>query len=237
MVNLKMGIKENLAIINDKINQSVIKSHRKENSVKLMAVSKFHPIDAIQTAIDAGQTLFGENRVQEARQKFEILYNTNKNIELNLIGQLQSNKVKDAVKYASCIQSVDRIKLLQEIEKQCIIQNKKINVLFELHTAEDSKSGFESVDEIDNILSEFDNHFSHIIPCGFMTMAPFTDDEKLIRKSFITLRNAKEYLQNKYNNYNLSELSMGMSNDFEIAIQEGSTLVRIGTAIFGERQY
>ena len=155
-----------------------------------------------------------------------------------MIGQLQSNKVKKALEYASCIQSVDRIDLLREIEKQCAKTDRRIKVLFEVHTGEESKSGFTSeADLLEAIEKCAEGAFPHIIPEGFMTMAPFTDDEKLVRKSFITLRNLSEKIRPQFPSLSLTELSMGMSGDFEIAIEEGSTLVRVGTAIFGERDY
>lgn len=233
-----MSIKDNLLNIKDQILQAELKAGRKEGSVKLMAVSKFHPGEAVLEAIKEGQLLFGENRVQEACQKFPSIIEQNRDVELHMIGQLQSNKVKNTVIVASCIESVDRIDLLKEIEKQCAKIDKKIKVLFEFHTGEDSKSGFTDEETLCQALSLCaQGSFPHIIPSGFMTMAPFTDDEKLIRKSFITLRNLSEKLCKEYNMFNLSELSMGMSGDFKIAIEEGSTLVRIGTAIFGEREY
>ena len=155
-----------------------------------------------------------------------------------MIGQLQSNKVKHAVQIASCIESVDRIDLLKEIEKQCAKIEKSIKVLFEVHTGEESKSGFPDENAVRNALELCANgDFPHVIPAGFMTMAPFTKDEKLIRKSFITLRELKEKLSKEFSQFDLNELSMGMSGDFKIAIEEGSTLVRVGTAIFGERDY
>lgn len=233
-----MQIKDNLEYIRNTISEAEKLSGRLPGSVKLMAVSKFHPIEEIQQAINNNQFLFGENRVQEANEKFSKLYESFSNIDLHIIGQLQTNKVRNAVSIASCIQSVDRIDLIKEIEKQCSKLNKKINILFEYHTAEDSKAGFETEDQLIQVLDDFSNNlYPHIVPCGFMTMAPFTNDEDLIRKSFITLRQLKEKLQNQYKNLNLSELSMGMSNDYKIAIEEGSTIVRIGTAIFGERDY
>lgn len=233
-----MSISENLKIINEKIRNQEIKSGRKENSVKLMAVSKFNPKEAVIEAINANQFLFGENRVQEAKEKFPQILESNTNVNLHMIGSLQTNKVKTAVQMAQCIQSVDRIDLIREIEKQCSKLNKKINILFEIHTGEDSKSGFKTEKELFEVLDLFaDNNFSHITPLGFMTMAPFTSDEKLIRQSFISLRKLQEKCQNQYRMLNFSELSMGMSGDFEIAIDEGSTLVRVGTAIFGQRDY
>ena len=233
-----MSIKENLESIRFKIAEAEKKSGRAEGSVKLMAVSKFHPADAVVEALNAGQFLFGENRVQEASEKFPPLIEAHPEIQVQMIGQLQSNKVKKAVTFASCIQSVDRLDLLKEIEKQCAKIEKSIKVLFEVHTGEESKSGFESealLRESIEVCAKGD--FPHIIPCGFMTMAPFTDDEKLIRKSFITLRELSEKLRGEYSALPLTELSMGMSGDFKIAIEEGSTLVRVGTAIFGERDY
>ena len=231
-------IKKNIEIINVKIEQAMIKSGRKDNKIKLLAVSKFHPVESVIEAINADQTLFGENRVQEADKKFSQIYADYSNINLHLIGQLQSNKVKTAVKIANCIQSVDRIPLLDLIEKQCSLQNKNIEILLEVHTGEESKSGFDSEEELYNALDLLaQNKYPHITPKGFMTMAPFTSDEKLIHKSFETLRKIQENSLKNYTNLELNELSMGMSNDYEIAIQEGSTIVRIGTAIFGERVY
>ncbi len=231
-------VKQNLEIIRNRISEAERKSGRTSGSVKLMAVSKFHPAEAVIEAFEAGQLLFGENRVQEASAKFPSLIEQHPEINVQMIGQLQSNKVKKAVEFASCIQSVDRLDLLKEIEKQCAKFNRTINILFEIHTGEESKSGYTSEKDLrESIEACVKGEFPHIIPQGFMTMAPFTDDEILVRKSFIALRELSEKLQNEYKELSLSELSMGMSGDFEIAIEEGSTLVRVGTAIFGERDY
>ena len=233
-----VSIKENLEIIRNRIAQAEKKSGRSQGSVKLMAVSKFHPAQAVEEAFSAEQLLFGENRVQEASEKFPPIISLHPEINVHMIGQLQSNKVKKAVEFASCIQSVDRIELLQEIEKQCSKINKNIKILFEIHTGEESKSGYESEKDLcQSIEACAKGDFPHIIPAGFMTMAPFTDDEILVRKSFISLRELSFKLRDQYKELDLSELSMGMSGDFEIAIEEGSTLVRVGTAIFGERDY
>lgn len=233
-----MEIKENLLKVLDSISQCEKASGRKSGCVKLCAVSKFHPIEEIRQTLENRQFLYGENRVQEACEKFSVLKSENKEIKLHLIGQLQSNKVRNIVPLADCIQSVDRFDLLKEIEKQCCKIDKVMNILFEYHTGEDSKSGFTDKSQIIQALDVIAlNTFPHIKPCGFMTMAPFTSDETLIRKSFQTLRTLKEEMQNQYPQFNLSELSMGMSGDYKIAIEEGSTMVRIGTAIFGERDY
>lgn len=233
-----VNIKENLEIINKRISEAEKKSGRSAGSVKLMTVSKFHPASAVEEAFLSGQLLFGENRVQEASEKFPPLIAKHPEISVHMIGQLQSNKVKKAIEFADCIQSVDRIDLLREIEKQCIKLNRTITILFEVHTGEESKSGYTTEASLLESIEAFEKgEFPHIIPNGFMTMAPFTDDEKLIHKSFSTLRELSEKLRPQFPDLQLSELSMGMSGDFEIAIEEGSTLVRVGTAIFGERDY
>ncbi len=209
---------------------------RKENSVKLVAVSKFHPAESVIEAIEAGQSLFGENRIQEASAKFDEIRAKGISCDLHIIGSLQRNKVKEAVRIASCIESADRIELIEEIEKQAAKINKNIEILFEVHTGEESKAGFTSEEELSNAIARCANgDFPHITPKGFMTMAPFTDDKDLVRKSFVTLRNLREKFQKEFPKLDLCELSMGMSGDYEIAIEEGATIVRIGTAIFGER--
>ena len=235
---MSVNVAENLKIINQKIREAEKRAGRAEGSVKLMAVSKFHPAEDVITAIGAGQFLFGENRVQEAFEKFPPIIEANPDVELHMIGVLQSNKVKNAVKVAACIESVDRLSLLDEIEKQCAKIEKKIKVLFEFHTGEESKSGFESEEEVIEALTAIQNGmYPHVIPAGFMTMAPFTDNKERVRKSFVMLRELSDRMKAKFPQFNLTELSMGMSGDFEIAIEEGSTLVRVGTAIFGERDY
>ena len=232
------SIENNLKEILQKIESAEQKYNRTKGTVKLLAVSKFHPVDAVEKAISAGHLLFGENRVQEAVAKFTDINSFNKDVELHIIGQLQTNKVKKAVSVASCIESVDRIDLLKEIQKQCEKINKKIKILFEVNTAEDSKSGFKNYEDLYEAVKYCaDGNTPFIEPIGFMTMAPLTDDEALIRKSFSSLRKLSEKLQTEFPMFNFSELSMGMSNDYEIAIEEGSTEVRIGTAIFGEREY
>lgn len=235
---MSADIKSNLKNIKEKIREAEKRSGRVEGSVKLMAVSKFHPAEDVIAALNEGQFLFGENRVQEAFEKFPPIFQLYPDADLHMIGSLQSNKVKNAVKVASCIESVDRISLMDEIEKQCEKINKTISILMEVHTGEESKSGFESEAEVEKALQLCaDGKYPHIKPCGFMTMAPFTDDKALVRKSFVTLRELSERMKAKFSQFDMPELSMGMSGDFEIAIEEGSTLVRVGTAIFGERNY
>ena len=231
-------MKTRIEDILEKISLACDKSARKSTDVKLMAVSKFHPVEEILQAYDCGLKLYGENRVQEASSKFSEILQIKPDVDLHLIGSLQRNKVKNIIPICSCIQSLDRIELAQEIQKQCEKIGKKINVLFEIHTGEDSKSGYQNIDDVkktlDYILS-LENSF--LVPTGFMTMAPFTNNESEIRNSFVTLRNIRDKIQSEYSDFNFSELSMGMSQDYQFAIEEGSTLVRIGTAIFGERKY
>lgn len=233
-----MSVKENLLKIKNEIKETCIACGRNPEEVKLVAVSKFHPATSVEQAIEAGHFLFGENRVQEAKEKFSVISEKYPACDLHIIGSLQRNKVKDAVKICSCIQSVDRIELLEEIEKQCSKIDKKIDVLFEVHTGEESKSGFEDFTSLYQALEKCAaGEFPHINPKGFMTMAPFTEDKQLIAKSFSTLRTYAEELKKEFTEFDLSELSIGMSGDFKIAIREGSTMVRVGTSIFGERQY
>jgi len=231
-------IKENIKIIKDKIKSACEKVSRNPEEIKLVAVSKFHPASSVIEAVNSGQFLFGENRVQEAKEKFEEVRQVCPEARLHIIGSLQRNKVKDAVKICECIESVDRIELLDEIEKQCAKNDKIIDILFELHTGEESKSGFPDYDSLKKALEICrEGKYPHIRPKGFMTMAPFTEDKDLIRKSFITLKNYSDKLKNEFSQFDLKELSMGMSNDFETAIEEGATIVRVGTAIFGQRNY
>lgn len=230
----------NINKVRTQIAEAEKKSNRKEGSVKLCAVSKFHPVEAVIASLKANQFLFGENRVQEAYSKFTEIAKTDegKNAELHIIGSLQTNKVKKAVEISSCIESVDRTELLDEIEKQCTKLNKTIEVFFEMHTGEESKAGYVDFASLQkDVALCAEGKYPHIVPKGLMTMAPFTEDRELIRKSFVTLRECREKLNAEFPSLPITELSMGMSNDYEIAIQEGSTIVRVGTAIFGVRQY
>lgn len=230
------NIAENYKNIRNTIDDIATKAGRKPKDVKLMAVSKFHTEHEICEAIEAGANLFGENRVQETVAKFPQLLKKYPNIELHLIGQLQTNKVKQIIPYIDCIQSVDRLKVLEEIEKRAATIDQKIKILFEVHTGEESKSGFTDRILLEKAI-EASSKMEHIIPTGFMTLAPFTDDKEIIRASFRKLRLLSVELQSKFPTLDLCELSMGMSSDYQIAVEEGSTLVRVGTAIFGPRNY
>jgi pyridoxal phosphate enzyme (YggS family) len=218
----------------EKIEAACRRSGRKRGDVKLMGVTKFYPLEVVQAAWDAGVRLFGENRVQEAAEKFPPLLERYQGIELHLIGSLQRNKVRQIMPLVSCIQSVDRSELITEIEKHAALCNKQVRILFEYHTGEESKAGFQSPDELYRAMDAA-AACPHIIPAGFMTMAPFTADKEQVRASFRKLTAVAGEAQKRFPEMRLKELSMGMSSDYETAIEEGSTMVRIGTAIFGER--
>ncbi|MHC6204467.1 YggS family pyridoxal phosphate-dependent enzyme [Breznakiellaceae bacterium SP9] len=230
-----MSIIENLAQVREAIARAEERAGQAAGTVRLVAVSKFHPAAAVAEAIAAGQTLFGESRVQEAVPKFAALSAQGFSAQLHLIGSLQRNKVKTVLGAVSCIQSVDRLALACEIEKQACALGKRVEILFEYHTGEASKSGFVSEAALFECL-EAVSAMQFVIPKGFMTIAPFTDDAACIRTSFRTLRRVAAAAQQRFPSLPLRELSMGMSSDYEIAIEEGATLVRIGTAIFGERR-
>ena len=218
------------------IGQEIIKINNElPSTVKLVAVSKFHPAECIAEAYKAGQRIFAESRPQELAAKVEVLP---KDIEWHFIGHLQTNKLKMVVPYASLIHSVDSRKLLMEINKYAINKGLKARVLLELFIAqEESKQGF-SEEEIMEIVEEISQQpLEGIELCGLMGMASFTDDRQKVRSEFETLAAAfnriKEVYGSKFPEF--KELSMGMSNDYPIAIECGSTLVRIGTRIFGSR--
>lgn len=205
--------------------------------VTLVAVSKFHPVDALREAYDAGQRIFGESKVQELIAKEEALP---KDIQWHFIGHLQTNKVKYIAPFIAMIHSVDSLRLIQEINKAAAKEDRVIDILLQIHIAEEqTKFGF-SPAEVTELLS---NHpyteWQHIRIRGLMGMATFTDDTDQIRKEFGELRSLFEELKARFfddTDY-FNELSFGMSDDYLIAIEEGSTMVRIGSNIFGNRNY
>lgn len=203
--------------------------------VTLVAVSKFHPVEALQEAYQAGQRVFGESRAQELVAKQLVLP---KDIEWHFIGPLQSNKVKDIAPFISLIHSVDSQKLLNEIEKQAAKHERIIRVLLEIHVAaEETKHGF-TPDECRELVNQLPE-LPHVQICGIMGMATLTDDESLIRKEFHTLHALFTELKETVfcQSEAFSILSMGMSHDYKLAIEEGSNMIRVGTYIFGEREY
>lgn len=229
-----MSVRDNLATVRERIACAARNSGRDPSSVRLMAVSKFHPAETVIEAMDAGQTLFGENRVQEATEKFASVRALGRIPELHIIGQLQRNKVAKIVGVASCVQSVDRPELLEEISRHAGARSLVMEVLFEFHTGEESKAGYADTDSLFRSIDLLER--MPLVRCrGLMTMAPFTGEQNEIRSSFRTLAKLRDDCAKRYPDLDFSVLSMGMSGDYGIAIEEGSTLVRVGTAIFGER--
>lgn len=205
--------------------------------VTLVAVSKFHPVEALQEAYDAGQRIFGESRAQELVAKQKVLP---PDIEWHFIGPLQSNKVKDIAPFIHTIHSIDSLKLLQEVNKQAAKQGRIIRVLLEIHIAqEEAKHGF-SPDECRELLHSLQpDAFPNIRIGGLMGMATNTDDARQIGREFSELHALFAELKESActRDEDFHELSMGMSHDYPIAIREGSTMIRVGTHIFGEREY
>ena len=202
---------------------------------KLVAVSKTNPVEKIKEAYDAGQRAFGENRVQELTPKFEALP---KDIEWHMIGHMQTNKVKYIVPFIHLIHSVDSLNVLEEINKQATKINRTISCLLQIHIAEEeSKFGFSEAEALDLIASDIIGKLDHISIVGLMGMATFTDNQEQVRKEFRGLNAFFENLKSSKlpPNVVMKELSMGMSGDYQIALQEGSTIIRVGSAIFGER--
>lgn len=217
-----------------KDNLLAVKQTLKEN-VKLVAVSKYQPLDYVKQAYEAGQRVFGESHALEVRDKAEAMP---KDIEWHFIGHLQTNKVKYIAPFISCIESVDSLKLMQEINKQALKNDRVIDCLLQFHVAqEETKSGF-TLEECEQVLSseEFSN-LKNIRIIGIMGMATYTEDEKQIRKEFKALVANFAYLKMAYfsANQDFKEISMGMTDDYKIAMSEGSTIVRVGSGIFGER--
>ena len=207
------------------------------DGVRLVAVSKFHPIERLQEAYDAGQRIFGENRAQELAAKAPQLPS---DIEWHFIGHLQKNKVRMIMPWASTIQSIDSTELLQLVNKEAARIDRHVNVLLQLHVAkEQTKSGF-TVEEVLQAAGEGAfNDLTDVTIVGVMAMATFTDDMSQVASEFETVRNTFLTLRDKYfaSDPAFKEISMGMSDDWPIAVEHGATLVRIGTDIFGQREY
>ncbi len=203
-------------------------------SVKLVAVSKTKPVSDIMTAYNAGQRIFGENRVPELISKKDLLPN---DIDWHFIGHLQSNKVKSLVPFVNMIESVDSFKLLQIINAEALKSDKIVDCLLQIHIAtEETKFGF-SMKELNEGFNVDIFNLKNVKICGVMGMATFTSDNEKIKSEFVYLRECFNSLKEKYfrSEPHFKEISMGMSGDYELAVKEGSTMVRIGSLIFGER--
>ena len=218
-----MSIKENLRQVLSSIPQGV----------SLVAVSKTKPEEDLQAAYAAGQRIFGENKIQEMTRKFEALP---KDIEWHMIGHVQSNKVKYMAPYVGLIHGVDREKLLKEINKQAAKNNRVIDCLLQMHIAqEETKFGLDHGELSQIIDNAKANAYPNIRLVGLMGMATFTSDEDQIRAEFGHLKQLFDHSVNELKDFSI--LSMGMSGDYAIAIEEGSNMIRVGSKIFGERNY
>lgn len=205
------------------------------DSIKIVAVSKFHSVEQIMQAYDDGQRVFGESRVQELVDKHGALP---EDIEWHFIGSLQRNKVKYIAPFISMIHSLDSFRLMKEINKQAVANDRVIPCLLQVHIAkEDTKSGF-AMDELDRFLESREwEKCKNVEICGVMGMATFTDDESEVRSEFRKLKSIFDKYKERFfsDQPSFTEISMGMSGDYKIAVEEGSTIVRVGTLIFGNR--
>ncbi len=229
------SIKENLFEIRKSIKEAAEKAGRLEEDVTLLAVTKTVEIDAIAEAVANGVTEAGENKPQELVRKFDVIGDK---VNWHLIGSLQTNKVKYIIDKVDMIHSLDRISLAKEIQKQAEKQDRTIKCLVQVNISkEESKHGIYREDVVD-FVKEVSINFKNIKIEGMMTMAPFTENEDDVRSVFKGLKELSNEIKNlNIPNVNMDVLSMGMSHDYKIAIEEGATIVRVGTSIFGKRDY
>jgi len=246
-----MSIRENIAQIRERIAAAARRANRNPDDVRLMAVSKTQPADKIREAYEAGQRLFGENRVQEFQSKHAELSASSPTAasaqvcevfdidkaEFHLIGHLQSNKSSKAAELFACVQSVDSLHLATKLDAAAEKLDRRLRILLEVNIGgEEAKTGFAPDSEELVQLIGRRKELKHIEIRGLMTVPPFTEDPEGARIYFRDLRQLRNELAARMN-FEMPELSMGMSHDFEIAVEEGSTCVRVGTAIFGARDY
>jgi hypothetical protein len=202
------------------------------DTVTLVAISKTKPISDLMEAYEAGQRIFGENKIQEMESKWQEMP---KDIQWHMVGHVQRNKVKDMAPFVNLVHAVDRIKLLKEINKEAKKNNRTIDCLLQIKIAEeDSKFGMDEKEALELLASDSYKNFKNVRVIGLMGMATFTDDLKQVSTEFAKLKLIFDSLKNTHN---FSVLSMGMSGDYNLAIENGSTMVRVGSAIFGEREY
>lgn len=227
-------IKQNIISVKNNISQAM-KNSKTVQAVTLIAVSKTKPVEDIKEAYDAGIRDFGENKVQELSKKYELLP---KDIRWHMIGHLQRNKVKDVVGKAALIHSVDSLRLAEEISKESAKKNLVTDILIEVNIAmEESKFGFSDYETLLTFLQNIAS-LPNICVKGLMTVAPYTENPEENRCYFSKLRQlAVDIMQENIDNISMDILSMGMTGDYEVAIEEGATYVRVGTGIFGERNY
>lgn len=225
-------VKENLAIVEDRVKAACDRAGRSYGSVTLIAVSKTKPIRLVEQAYEYGIRQFGENKAQEMKEKYDMLP---KNIEWHFIGHLQTNKVKYVLGRAVLIHSVDSLHLAEAIEAECVKKKLEADVLVEVNVAqEETKSGI-STEEAEGLVKNI-ARLPHVHVKGLMTIAPFVENAGNNRMIFRTLKELSVDIAGKnIDNVSMNILSMGMTNDYEVAIEEGATHIRVGTAIFGER--
>ena len=227
------GVVDNFLSVNERIEEAAVRVGRNPEEIKLVAVSKTVGIEKIRDAISAGAALFGENYVQDAKKKIEEIGHE---VEWHMIGHLQSNKAKQAINLFNMIQSVDRISLAKEIDRRAKQSGKRISILVQINiSGEATKSGVEQEHAV-SLVSGIAN-LANVKIEGLMTMPPYSADPEYARKYFRSLKHLREEIEGrKFANVSMKELSMGMTNDFEVAIEEGATIIRVGTAIFGKRE-
>lgn len=227
-------IKENLEEVEKRIQTACERAGRKREEITLIAVSKTKPIEDLKEAYDLGVRIFGENKVQELTEKYEALP---EDIQWHMIGHLQTNKVKYIVDKAALIHSVDSLKLAETIEKEAAKKDCIANILIEVNVAqEETKFGVHS-DEVIPLIEKI-ALLPHVRIQGLMTIAPFVENSEENRTIFRSLQKLSvDIMQKNIDNVNVSILSMGMTNDYEVAIEEGATMIRVGTGIFGARNY
>jgi pyridoxal phosphate enzyme (YggS family) len=229
-----LELKQRLEHIKERIRQAAKSCNRNPDSIRLVAVSKTVPAETVKEAIEAGATILGENYVQDAREKFDALVHYP--VSWHFIGHLQSNKAKYAVRLFDLIHSVDSLKLARALDKEAKKVDKIQPILVQVNiSGEDTKSGI-SAEDAPGLISEI-SHLKNLSIKGLMTMPPYFYQPEKVRPYFAALRELRDQMKKQsLPNVSLEELSMGMTGDFEVAIEEGATLVRIGTAIFGERK-
>ncbi len=228
-------VKNNLFIIHKRIKTACERANRDVNDVRLLLATKTVSAERIGFALECGESLIGENKVQELKEKEEKL--TQYNCEKHYIGHLQTNKIKEALRYVTCIESIDRLDLVQKIDQRLQFEGRSIDILVQVNTSyEESKFGLDPINVIPFIkkISKYDT----LRIKGLMTIGLFSTEEEKVRRCFRLLKKIQQQvIEENIINVDMTQLSMGMSGDLEVAIDEGATIVRVGTAIFGERIY
>jgi PLP dependent protein len=224
-----VSIATNLMDIQDRVAEAATRSQRSIEEIQLVAVSKTVERDLVEAAYAAGVRHFGENRVQDLRRKFEAPLGTD--TVVHLIGHLQTNKARDAVRYADIVESVDRESLVDALQKRCEIEQKELEVLIQVNVAGESQKHGCSPDEAEHLVA-YANQAGNLRVRGLMTIAPLVDDAEMTRLVFRGLRELRDRIAASHPEIDLKHLSMGMTNDYWVAIEEGATMIRLGRAIF-----